>query len=133
MAIFNSKSTENIFVIFQPDEKDQGLSMEQAVENSMNSLLKGDSEEIRRMSEGSQWNRGKSMLKRSETIKALKSRASEYNTRKATMKRSKKLKGPNVDTIEEAPEEGAPENRAHMPIQRTNTYQDPENLDEREV
>ena len=71
------------------------------------------------------------MLKRNETIKVLKNRASEYNKRKATMKRSKKLKGPNYDTIEETPEDA--ENNIHLPIKRTNTYKDPENLDEREV
>ena len=58
----------------QPDERDQGLSMEDAVEQSINKVIKGDENEIRRMSDGALWSRGKSQLKRSETIKAIKNR-----------------------------------------------------------
>ena len=116
--------------------------MEEAVEKSLDALVKGDpnSDFHRRMSNESEWSKGKSMLKRKETMRVLQNRASEHNTRKATMKRSKRLKGPNVDTIQEVPDEpnsiemaAEPDKSKHVPIQRTNTFKDPENLDERDV
>ena len=77
------------------------------------------------------------MQKRKETMMVLQNRASEHNTRKATMKR-KGSKKPNVDTIEEVQDESnsigmeaVPEKS--MPLQRTKSTKDPENLDERDV
>ena len=116
----------------QPDERDQGLSMEAHVEKV---ITAGDENEIRRMSDGALWSRGKSQLKRSETIKAMKKRASEYSKRKATMKRQATIKGPKVSTIEEAPDDEETSNAElsrHMPVSRTNTFKDPEDLEERE-
>lgn len=104
--------------------------MQEAVENSMNAIVNNDDNEIRRMSEGSAWSRGKSVLKRSETIRALKTRASEYNTRKNTLRRP--VKNPGIDTIQEAEDELPAENN-HVPVTRTNTFKDPEDLDERDV
>ncbi len=112
----------------QPDEREEGMSMEAHVEKV---ITAGDENELRRMSDGALWSRGKSQLKRSETIKAMKKRASEYSKRKATMKRQHTIKGPNVATIEEAPDDDE-EQQQHMPVTRTNTFKDPENLDERE-
>lgn len=106
--------------------------MQEAVENSMKALASDDDTEIRRLSSGSGWARGRSLLKRTETIKALKHRASEYNRRKPTLRNSKMLKSPDVDTIEEIDDE-EPNNKPHFPVKRTNTYKDPEDLDERDV
>ena len=114
--------------------------MEEAVEKSLDELVKGDpnSDFHRRMSNESGWAQGKSMLKRKETMRVLQNRASEHNTRKATMKRRGSSKKPNVDTIEELPDESnsigmeaVPEKS--MPLQRTKSTKDPENLDERDV
>ena len=52
----------------QPDERESGSSMEQLVEKSMDALAKGDQDAVRRMSEGFEL-KGKSILKRNETIK----------------------------------------------------------------
>ena len=115
----------------QPDEKDQGFSMEAHVKK----VITGDESEIRRMSDGALWSRGKSQLKRSETIKAMKKRASEYSKRRATMKRQGTIQGPKVSTIEEVPDDEETNNEElsrHLPVMRTNTFKDPENLDERE-
>lgn len=102
----------------------------------MNAIVNNDDNEIRRMSEGSAWSRGKSVLKRSETIRALKHRASEYNTRKNTLRRPAgrggSIKNPGIDTIQEADDE-QPEINHHIPLNRTNTFKDPEDLDERDV
>lgn len=114
----------------QPGQKDQ--TIEEAVEESMTALAQGDENELRRMSEGTElWNRGRSVLKRTETIKALRHRASEYNKRKATMKRPRALPAPGCDTIEEDNDEH--EQDFHIPVVRTNTYTDPDNLDERDA
>ena len=50
------------------------------------------------------------------------------------MKRTHTLRGPNVETIEEAPddEETTNDPNRHLPVTRTNTFKDPENLEERE-
>ncbi len=113
-----------------PDERSAGISMQEAVESSMQELADNNPEAIRRMSEGGEWSRGKSMLKRSETIKVLKNRASEYN-KKTIIRRNKSIKEPNVDTIEE--DDDTEENNIHVPVTRTNTYADPDDLDERDV
>jgi hypothetical protein len=50
------------------------------------------------------------------------------------MKRSKRIKPDGPETIDEAAEEDdAIQNTTHIPIVRTNTYKDPEDLDERDV
>ena len=50
------------------------------------------------------------------------------------MKRTHTLRGPNVETIEEAPDDEDTNNdpNRHLPVTRTNTFKDPENLEERE-
>ena len=111
--------------LFQADEKDDGITMEEAVEKSMDALVKGDSssEAYRRMSNESDWSKGKSMLKRKETMRVLQNRASEYHTRKATMKKSKRIREPNIDTIQEIPDEensiglkNEPDKSKHVPV-----------------
>ena len=113
--------------------------MEEAVEKTLDELVKGDpeSEFHRKMSNESAWARGKSMLKRKETMKVLQRRATDHHTRKATQRRSKKIKEP-LETIQDVPIEpnsleleSDPE-KPHVAIQRTKSKKDPENLDERE-
>jgi hypothetical protein len=75
--LINSKGVDivkDIIRNIQPDDRQNGgLTIEEAVENSMNALAKGDDEEIRRMCEGgANWSRGKSALKRKETMHALR-------------------------------------------------------------
>ena len=49
------------------------------------------------------------------------------------MKRTHTKRGPNVETIEEAPDEDTTNDpNKHLPVIRTNTFKDPENLEERE-
>ena len=60
--------------MFQADEKDEGIGMVEAVEKSMDALIKADrnSEVYRRMSTDSQWSKGKSMLDRTRTMNFIK-------------------------------------------------------------
>ena len=114
--------------------------MVEAVEKSVDALIKGDrnSKAYRRMSTESDWSRGKSKLHRTETMNFIKDRATEWR------RDSKKAKKPNVGTNEViVPNETKTNSvelvnsqeptQQHVPVQRTNTYLDPENLDEREA
>jgi hypothetical protein len=70
--------------------------MVEAVEKSVDALIKGDrnSKAYRRISNESDWSRGKSMLHRTETMNFIKDRASEWR------RDSKKAKKAKVDTNE---------------------------------
>ena len=114
--------------------------MVEAVEKSVDALIKGDrnSKAYRRMSNESDWSKGKSKLHRTETMNFIKDRGSEWR------RNSKKTKKPNVGTNEitvpneintnpvEIVDSQEPKQQ-HVPVQRTNTYLDPENLDERDT
>ena len=65
---------QSINLFFQADEKDEGIGMVEAVEKSMDALIKADrnSEVYRRMSTDSQWSKGKSMLDRTRTMNFIK-------------------------------------------------------------
>ncbi len=68
---------------------------------------------------------------------ALRRRATEYGKRKATLRRSRRVPEPTVDTIAEAEEENVNDEEEespyqHVPVVRTNTYKDPEDLEERD-
>ena len=93
--------------------------MVEAVEKSVDALIKGDrnSEAYRRMINESDWSRGKSKLHRTETMNFIKDRATEWR------RDSKKAKEANVDINGVIV--------SNVVVQRTNTYVDPENLDER--
>ena len=114
--------------------------MVEAVEKSVDALIKGDrnSKAYRRMSNESDWSRGKSKLHRTETMNFIKDRATEWR------RDSKKAKKPNVGTNEViVPNEtntnpvelvnSQEPTQQHVPVQRTNTYLDPENLNERDA
>ena len=114
--------------------------MEEAVEKSLDELVKGDpnSDFHRRMSNESDWSRGKSKLHRTETMNFIKDRATEWR------RDSKKVKKPYVGTNEViVPNEtntnpvelvnSQEPTQQHVPVQRTNTYLDPENLNERDA
>ena len=111
--------------------------MVEAVEKSVDALIKGDrnSKAYRRISNESDWSRGKSMLHRTETMNFIKDRASEWR------RDSKKAKKAKVDTNEVIVPNETNANQVelensqtlsqrHVPVQRTNTFLDPENLDE---
>ena len=113
--------------------------MVEAVGKSVDELIKGDrnSRAYRRMSTESGWSKGKSKLHRTETMNIIKNRASEWR------KNSKKAKKFHPVTTEESQKEvtnidsneikNDDENIPHIPVQRTNTYLDPENLEERDT
>ena len=95
--------------------------MVEAVEKSVDALIKAyrNSKAYRRMNNEFDWSRGKSKLHRTETMNFIKDQATEWR------RDSKKTKEANVDINEVIV--------PNVPVQRTNTYLDPENLDERDT
>ena len=69
-----------------------------------------------------------------------KDRASQWRKASLKQRRSQSLKPEDIDTIQEVsdkndslPLDDETDESNHMPVTRTNTFQDPESLDEREV
>ena len=120
---------------FQTDEKDDNRTMEEVVEKSMDALVKGDSnsQAYRRMSIESDWSKGESTINRNEAMKVLQKRASEYNIRKSMRKTKTKFKKPDFAIIQEVSDDDKIDENSQVPIARSISKNDPENLDERDV
>ena len=113
--------------------------MEEVVEKSMDALVKGDSnsQAYRRMSIESDWSKGESTINRNEAMRVLQKRASEYNIRKSMRKPKPKFKKTDVATIQEVSDDDnimiKLDEHSQVPIVRSMSEKDPENLDERDV
>lgn len=116
---------KNMIRTYKADEKETETTMEQAVENTLKALATGDDKEIRRVSDTSVLTSGKSALQRKQTVNALRRRATEYGKRKATIKNRDKMPEPIAEDDEDE--------YRHVPVVRTNTYKDPEGLEERDI
>ena len=100
--------------------------MEEAVEDA---LVKGDPI----MSIESDWSNGESTINRNEAMRVLQKRASEYNIRKSMRKTKTKFKKPDFAIIQEVSDDDKIDENSQVPIARSISKNDPENLDERDV
>merc|ERR1719242_141587 len=114
----------------QPDDRDDGINIEEAVEKSMIAIASGDADELRRMSEGTALTRRGSstaaQLKRTETMKALQRRATDYHRRKSLRPNRKSSKN-KIGTINEDEDEedgAASGDNNHLKVVRTKTYEE---------
>jgi hypothetical protein len=108
--------------------------MVEAVEKSVDALIKGDrnSKAYRRMSNESDWSRGKSKLHRTETMNFINSKLSLWrrDSKIAKVDTSEVIVPNETNANQVEPENSQSLSQQHVPVQRTNTFLDPENLDE---
>ena len=109
-------------------------NFEEVVEKALDKLAVDENDPTLRRLSGSIYNgRGgrneESKMERHKSVRAaIRRRQSEYIARRETIKWATRNQNSKSSTI---PEEEDQAQRSHMPVARTNTYTDPEGLEER--